>query len=244
MDFVTNNIFDYSKVLKYIYSVQKVEDAYHRDRHLKILNTDKSVISVSTAELKNIAKHILKLDYMAYLNACTFNTYEETIIYGLIVAGLKDINLMVQYLNIYVTHIGSWAECDTIVSAMKHFHKSKDKSKFFTHFYNMCFDNREYVARFGIVVLMVHYLEDEYIDKVLTMCESVTFHPYYIDMAIAWLVSFAFMKFKDKTYALLSKHTLTPFIQNKAICKCRDSYQIDSFDKENLINYRIKKHKT
>ena len=241
MDFVTNNIFDYSKVLKYLYSVQKVEDDYHRSRHLKILNTNKDVISVSTAELKNIAKHILKLDYISYLNSCTFNTYEETIIYGLIVAGLKDIDLMVKYLNIYVTHIGSWAECDTIVSAMKHFHKYNNKVKYFNHFYNMCFDTREYVARFGIVVLMVHYLEEEYLDSVLSMCENVTTHYYYIDMAIAWLISFAFMKFKDKTYALLNKRTLTPFIQNKSICKCRDSYQIDPQDKLNLINYRIKK---
>ena len=86
MDFITNDSFDYDKLIKYLYSVQKVEDDYHRSMHLKIINTDKPVISVSTAELKNIAKYILKLDYVSYLDKCTFNTYEETVIYGLVVS--------------------------------------------------------------------------------------------------------------------------------------------------------------
>ena len=241
MDFLIDAKFSYSKLVEYLYSVRKIEDDYHRSRHLKIINSDKYVISVSTAILKNIAKHLLKTNYIDYLNECTFETYEDTLIYGLVVAGIKDADLMIKYLDIYIAHIGSWAECDTVVSAMKHFHKSNYKYDYFDHFYSMCFDTQEYVARFGIVTLMVHYLEAEYIDRVLYMCENVTTHYYYIDMAIAWLISFAFMKFKDKTYVLLSKRTLTPFIQNKSICKCRDSYQVSLLDKENLILYRIKK---
>lgn len=243
MDIVIKNDIDYSKFVEYLYSIRKQEDDYHRSRHLKVINTSKYVISIDTATLKSIAKSIYKSGYEDYLRLCTFKTYEETLIYGLILSHIRDISLLLKYIDIYVTHIDSWAECDTVISAMKIFKKIENKGDYFRHFYDMCFDTREFVARFGIVTLMVYYLEEEYIDDVLTMCKEVNTHYYYIDMAIAWLISFAFMKFKDRTYALLDSRVLTPFIQNKSICKCRDSYQISKIDKDNLIAYRIKKTK-
>ena len=72
------------------------------------------------------------------------------------------------------------------------------------------------------------------------MCEEVKSTAYYVNMALAWLISFAFMKFKEKTYELLNKKALSKFVQNKAICKCRDSFRVDKTDKENLIKFRIK----
>ena len=87
---------------------------------------------------------------------------------------------------------------------------------------------------------MTCYLEDDYIDQILDMCGQVKNDAYYVKMALAWLLSFAFMKFKEKTYILFEKRTLSKFVQNKAICKCRDSFQVEKQDKENLINFRIK----
>ena len=87
---------------------------------------------------------------------------------------------------------------------------------------------------------MTCFLEDEFIDQILGMCEKVKSDAYYVNMALAWLLSFAFMKFKEKTYQVFEKRNLSKFVQNKAISKCRDSFQVENQDKENLINYRIK----
>ena len=240
MDFAINTTEDYSKLVEYLYSIRKIEDDYHRSRHLKIINTSKYVISVDTLSLRKIAKSIYKSGYENYLKLASFNTYEESLIFGLVISHIKDIDLLVATLPKFINHIDTWAECDTVVSSLKQLKRSSLKSKYFDYFYNMCFSHLEFEARFGIVTLMVHYLEEEYIDRLLHMCKTVSNHKYYVDMALSWLISFAFMKFKDKTYALLSERVLTPFVQNKAISKCRDSYQVDKLDKEQLVMYRIK----
>ena len=240
MDFSIKSEADYTKLVEYLYSIRKVESDYHRSRHLKIINTHKYVISCTTKDIRDIAKKIYKSGYEDYLKVAQFSTYEETLIYGLVIAGIKDIDEMVSRLPKFIEHIDTWAECDTVVSSMKSLHKSPKKAQYFDYFYQMCFSKSEFEARFGIVTLMVYYLEPEYIDRVLYMCESIQNHAYYVDMAVAWLISFAFMKFKSQTYDLLGRRVLTPFVQNKSICKCRDSYQVDPVDKEKLILFRLK----
>ena len=78
------------------------------------------------------------------------------------------------------------------------------------------------------------------IDKIFVLLQQITNHAYYVDMAVAWLISYAIVKFPEKTIDLLAQKKLTKFVQNKAICKCRDSFRVDKHVKEMLIEYRIK----
>ena len=61
---------------------------------------------------------------------------------------------------------------------------------------------------------------------------------YYVNMAVAWLISECFVKFRDITMPLFENNNLNKFIINKAISKCRDSYRVSEEDKELLIQYR------
>lgn len=230
----------YEKFLNLLQSLAKYESAIDRARHIKILNTHQNVYALSMADIRLIAKNISKGDYLGFLKAVKYNSYEEVTIAGIVIALIKDLNLQTKLLTDWTPKIDNWSSCDTVVSTMKTLKNSKDKSKYFKHYKNMCLDSREFVARVGIVCLMVNYLEEAYIDDILSVCKQINHQGYYVKMAVAWLISFAFMKFRDKTYALLQEKYLDKFTQNKAICKCRDSYQVSAEDKQTLISLRIK----
>lgn len=236
---------DYLKFIQELKSVSKNETIEDHKRHVAILNTKQNVIAIAMSVIRKFAKKIFKNGYEKFLEiGLCKNIYdeyfEETLIQGLVIAEIKDLRVQIEYLKKWILKIDNWATCDTVVSTMKGLKNSSQKNKHFEFFKNLCFDSREFVSRFGIVVLMTCYLEEEFIDEILKMCERIESDDYYVNMAIAWLLSFAFIKFKEKTYQLFEKRVLSKFIQNKAISKCRDSYRVERKDKENLINYRIK----
>ena len=96
------------------------------------------------------------------------------------------------------------------------------------------------MSRFGFVVLMSCFLEEDFIDDILMVCETVESDCYYVKMAVAWLLSTAFVNFKDKVYKVLEKRNLDKFTHNKTISKCRYSFRILKEDKEKLIKFSRK----
>ena len=61
---------------------------------------------------------------------------------------------------------------------------------------------------------------------------------YYNDMAIAWLVSVAFVRQREITLAYLQDDNLGEFTHNKAISKIHDSFRVSDSDKKYLKTLR------
>lgn len=230
----------YAGFLADLKSKAKQEDAEHYERHKAIINTKQYVYALKMCDIRSIAKQILKGDYVEFLSVAKNDSYEETLIQGLVIAGIKNLNVQVSYLEDWVKFIDNWSTCDSTISTMKLLGKSKNKADYFEFFYRLCFSEKEFISRFGIVTIMCYYLEKEYLQQVLEMCKKVNNDAYYVKMAIAWLISYLFVKFKDETYALLGEKVLDKFTQNKAISKCRDSFRVSAEDKENLTLYKVK----
>ena len=94
----------------------------------------------------------------------------------------------------------------------------------------------EYYKRFGIVVLLDYYINDEYIDYVLNTCLNIKSEYYYVKMAISWCLSICLIKYFDKTVTFLknNKHNLDKWTYNKALQKGIESYRISKENKELL----------
>lgn len=230
---------DYAEFLNTLKLKVKDESVSDRQRHIAILNTKQYVYGLRMADIRSLAKSILKSDYMSFLKIAKNDSYEETLIQGLVIAGVKDLEVQQKLLTEWIKNVDNWSACDSVVSTLKTLKISKEKNKLFDGYKSLCFSSGEFTARLGIIVLMSCYLSEEFIDEILNMCKQVTNDKYYVQMGLAWLLSFAFIKFKDKTYMLLNQKILPKFVQNKAICKCRDSYQVSSEDKQKLKNLRI-----
>lgn len=87
------------KLIKLLFSNQ---DLKYKDFSTKINNTNKRIIGVRSPILKKIAKDILKSDYNLFLNDVKDEYYEEILIEGLVISGIKDFDLMLKKLDKFI----------------------------------------------------------------------------------------------------------------------------------------------
>lgn len=68
--------------------------------------------------------------------------------------------------------------------------------------------DKEYEIRFGVVMAMAHYIDEEYIDNVLQWMDRISHEGYYVKMAVAWALSVCYVKFPQKTMNYLKENHL------------------------------------
>lgn len=208
--------------------------------HTKIINSQKPIIGVRTPDLKAFARKIAKNELESTILALESEYFEEILLKGFLIGRIDNYNQCYNLLIDFLPHIDNWAVCDQTCSSLKIFKKDKD-NKFFEKFLKLACDKREFYARTGVVMLMNYYLKPELIAKIFDCICKIENHKFYVDMAVAWLVSVAFVKFPEITFELLKSKKLQKRVQNKAICKCRDSFRVEKCKKEELKKHRIVK---
>lgn len=200
----------------------------------KIANSTKPMLGVTTPQMRKIADKIYKNDFISYLENCEFKYFEDTMIYGFIIAKLPY-NEFLKFLPIYLANVDSWAHIDSFVSSIKAIKNNSDD------FFKIIFENVEksvgFTLRFYLVSLMTYYLEEKHLACVFSVLEKCDGKGYYNDMAIAWLISVAFVKFRDKTFDFIKNCKLSSFTLNKSISKIKDSFRVSREDKILLQNY-------
>ena len=221
------DIEEYNKYLKSIRNEDKIEWTKN------IVNTKMDVLAIKTSVLRDIAKEIMKGDYISFLEQNNHLYYESLVISGIIISNIKDFNLLKKYLYKYSLLIDSWASCDILSF------KTKNKEE---DYYNLALEYinypLEFQKRLGISMLFP-LVNDIYIDRILSIIDSFTEASYYyVDMILAWLLCDSFIKERDKTLQFFKKNNANNFVINKAISKCHDSYRVTKEDKEMLKKYK------
>lgn len=209
----------------------KLQDLKYQKFHSGLCPNTSNIIGVRLPDIRLLVKKLLKEDYISYLNSVTNEYYEETMIEGLIIVTSKmPLGNKLSYLKSFIPKIDNWAVCDTICSSFKV--KEKDLSiiwKFITEYKN---SKKEFELRFMIVMMMNYYLVDEYFDEVIKIIDKIEVDYYYTNMAIAWLISFAYIKNKDGTLAYLRHNNLSQFTYQKALQKIIESNRVSKQEKE------------
>jgi len=95
----------------------------------------------------------------------------------------------------------------------------------------------------GVVMLLDHFITEDYIDCVLEEMDKIHQDAYYVKMAVAWNLSVCFVKFRDKTLSYLRTNHLDDWTYNKTIQKIRESYRVTKEDKEMLLKMKRKAEK-
>lgn len=185
---------------------------------------------------------------------------EEHMLQGIVIGSAKMTDEQrVQHLDAWIPGVLSWGDCDCCVSSFKFMKKNQE---FWFGYLSKWLDSgREFEVRVAIVALMQYFINETYIDQVLEIFardyrERASFLdndlegtkaasgisdgvPYYIRMAQAWALSVCFVKFRDKTWDVFARRNMEPWVQNKAIQKCRESYRVSKEDKELLLGLKM-----
>lgn len=216
------------------------QDLEYKKFHSKLCTTKYEIIGVRVPIVKEIAKRYSKEYGIKVIDELSNEYYEEVLIKGLIIGYSKESNeIRETYIKKFILEIDNWAICDSTISNMKFIKKDLDLFyEFITNNYQNSKDT--YSLRFMIVVFLNYYLESKYIKNILNIIDNINSSEYYVNMAIAWLLSIAYIKNKEITIEYLNNNNLDKFTYNKTLQKICESYQVSKEEKELL---KLKKRK-
>ena len=208
----------------------ELKDEKYREFNSKLLPNIDNVLGVRVPDLRKLAKELAKSDWQNYKDDLY---YEEIMIQGLVIGYAKlEVEKRIELLREFVPKINNWGTCDIVCSNLKFIKQNKDLVWKFIQPYLK--SNKEFEIRFGVVILLNYFIEDEYIDRVLLILDKIKHEGYYAKMAVAWALSVCFVKYWDKTLEYFTTCNLEKWTYNKTIQKTCESYRITQ-DKKNIL---------
>ncbi|MCR5403226.1 MAG: DNA alkylation repair protein [Butyrivibrio sp.] len=215
-----------------------LQDLKYRDMQIKIIPTiePESVIGVRTPELKALAKEILKSgDYKEFLEELPHKYFDENQLHAFIISGLKDFNECMDELEIFLPYVNNWATCDQM--SPKVFKKHREE--LLTHIKEWIKSDKTYTVRFGVGMLMEHFLDADYDTEYPEMVAKIKSEEYYVNMMIAWYFATALAKQYESILPFIEQKRLDYWTHNKAIQKSVESRRITDEQKEYLKSLKI-----
>ena len=225
-----------SKLYRKMYELQ---DLKYRDMQIKIIPTvePEAVIGVRTPELRAMAKELLKSgEYKDFLEDLPHKYFEENQLHAFIISGIKDLRECMEELEKFLPYVDNWATCDQM--SPKIFKKHREV--IFAHIKEWIRSDKTYTVRFGVGMLMEHFLDDDYDPKYPEMIAGLRSEEYYVNMMVAWYFATALAKQWEATFPYLKEKRLSEWVHRKTIRKAIESYRITPEQKEFLKKYRLK----
>ena len=175
--------------------------------------------------------------------------FEEKLVWGLMINALKSSQEhKLALLRAFVPAMDNWAVCDTICCNIKWI---KDKNAFWEYLQPYFESDKEFEVRFAVVMSMIFFLDSETFPSVISRLDSLDFpriwseysspkeakmsvdargvakgeRPYYVRMAVAWLLATALAKFPDQTRAYVNACNLPEDVIRLYKRKVRESFR-------------------
>ncbi len=190
-----------------------------------------NLIGVRIPKLRKIAKKIVKDNPIDFLDNAEDIYFEETMLKALIIGNMnEDIEVMLEQIAMFVPKITNWSLCDSFCNELKIVRLHKERVWTFLQRYHQ--SNEAYEIRFVVVMLLFHYMEKQYLDDILFICDVITHEDYYVKMAVAWCLQVCFVNFQSETMAYLEENNLDDETYNKTLQKIRESLKVDKATKE------------
>lgn len=188
-------------------------------------------IGVRVPEARKLAKRIAhEPEASLFLRDLPHKYYDENILHSLLLSEMKDYEACVVAVDAFLPYVDNWAVCDILSPKIFKKHKTAllEKIKEWSA------SEKTYTCRFGMEMLMSHFLDADFKPAYLETPASVHREEYYVRMMIAWFFATALAKQWDATIEYLEDRRLDTWTHNKTIQKARESKRITPKQKEYL----------
>ena len=213
--------------------LSSLQDLKYRDMQVRIIPSVKpeSIIGVRTPELRKMAKELAQSrEIGVFLENLPHKFFEENQLHAFIVSGMKDYRECLGALNRFLPYVDNWATCDQMSPRVF----KKHRPELMESIRGWLGSAETYTIRFGIGMLMEHYLDEDYDPACPEMVAAVRSEEYYVNMMIAWYFATALAKQYEAVLPFITEHRLDTWTHNKAIQKAIESFRITPEQKEYL----------
>lgn len=220
-----------TRILEQLFSLR---DEAYRDFQAKLIpNIDaESIIGVRTPALRKLAKEISP----EFRQELPHRYFEENQLHAFSLEGLKDFDMTLREVEAFLPLVDNWATCDQMNP--KIFRKHREE--LLEAIRRWIESDHPYIVRFGIRMLMDHFLDDAFDPAYLKMVSTVHHEDYYVRMMAAWYFATALTKQYEAALPYITDYRLEKWIHNKTIQKAVESYRITGEKKEFLKQFRMK----
>lgn len=201
-----------------------------KNRLSKIKRTS---FGISIPELRKFAKEIAKDKYTEFLDNNPLDSFEIKMLHAFVIGYTKDdVEKLTDYFEKFMPYIDGWAVCDALCQS---FIIARKNSKYVFNRLSKYFNTaKEFDSRVVSVMLLSHYLNDEYIDKVFEILNTLNTEEYYSRMGVAWAVATIMGKYPKKCFCFLKNNSLDEKTYKKSLQKIRESFRVSDEIKEKI----------
>lgn len=193
-------------------------------------------IGVRVPLLRTIARSFAKEEAasQSFLSHLPHSYYEEDMLHGMLISLVKDYDRCLDLIDRFLPYVDNWAVCDTL--SPKVF--AKHKAQLLENILRWSSSSHTYTCRFGLRMLMTHFLDDSFSADFLEIPAAIHSEEYYVKMMVAWFFATALAKQWEATLPYLKKRQLDPWTHRKTIQKAIESYRIPPERKDYLRTLR------
>ena len=221
-----------------------MQDKEYRDFQAKLIPDPEgepmtsSMIGVRTPELRSMAKALAKEPGIdEFLLDLPHPYFDENQLHAFIISETRDYGKCMEQVIAFLPYVDNWATCDQMNP--KVFGKKNNREALLKQVKIWLGSKKTYEVRFGIKMLMSHFLDEDFDPKYLQMVARIKSDEYYINMMIAWYFATALAKQYEAALPVIEAKKLSPWVHNKTIQKAVESYRITDEQKTYLRTLKI-----
>ena len=195
------------------------------------------IIGVRTPALRKLAKTLRGSgEAEEFLKALPHDFFEENNLHAFLLCEMKDFDACVQAVEDFLPYVDNWATCDQMSPGVFR----KNKQALLPYIRCWIASERCYTRRFGIGMLMSHFLDEDFREEYLSLVSDIRSEEYYVNMMIAWYFATALAKQYEAALPYLENRRLDPWVHNKAIQKALESFRVSDGHKTYLKTLKIR----
>ncbi len=198
------------------------------------------MLGVRLPALRKLAREIASGGAIAFLEEQAPAVYfEETMLRGMVIGTMRvPLAERLEWTKKFLPQIDNWSVCDSFCASFRVLEEEKSTVwDFLTPYFAA---EAPFSVRFAVVMALDHFLDGDFVDRVLAKLQEVQCENYYVQMAVAWCLSVAVAKYPDQTLPLMRSEFWSEAVLRRAISKCCDSRRVPAETKESLKLLREK----
>ena len=212
-----------------------MRDEGYRDFHSRLMPTvDKEkIIGVRTPDLRKYAKSIFGTAVAnEFMSALPHTYYEENNLHAFLIEQIKDFDGCIFALDAFLPYVDNWATCDM----MRPKCLKSDKERLLLQVKKWVLSPHPYTIRFGIEILMLYFLDDDFNPEFLETVCNIKSDEYYVNMMRAWYFATALAKQYESTVPYITEQRLDRKTHEMTVRKVIESFRISDCQKQFLKN--------
>jgi len=230
------------KVMESVFypALAELADSGYADFQSKLIPTvaREAILGVRVPLLRALANSLYREhpeECRAFLQQCPHVYLEENGLHALLVCEMRDMEEALAATERFLPFISDWATCD--IFSPKVF--AKHPAQLLQRIPAWVKSEHTYTVRFGVGMLMRHFLDAGFRPEYLEWAAGVKHSDYYVRMMVAWYFATALAKQQKASLPYIEARRLEPWTHNKAIQKAIESRRIAPELKDYLRGLKV-----